>query len=163
MAKLALSMDKDQNGSMRYEYMFVDAKHDRCRSFKTITLWAYHDASRKLVCLAIMEVEQENTEILILFWNSFNEVLQTVSGCKDNTFTPFGFVADENCANWNSIKAVFGVRSLDHVVSCEFHYKQSVQRQAKKLGIESTKLKFSSVACQMLEAQTTKTVRVGMF
>ena len=64
MAKLALSMDKDQNGLMRYEYAFVDAKHDRCRGFKTITLWAYHDVSRKLVCLAIMEAEQKPYSVL---------------------------------------------------------------------------------------------------
>jgi hypothetical protein len=75
MAEFAVSMDKDRDGPMRFEYAFVDAKHDRCRGFKTLTLWAYNDVMRKLVCLAVMEAEDENTENLTRFWRLLNEML----------------------------------------------------------------------------------------
>jgi hypothetical protein len=59
MAELALSMDRDGAGPLNREYAHVDAMHDRCRGFKTLTLWTYTEVSRKLICLAVMEVEQE--------------------------------------------------------------------------------------------------------
>jgi hypothetical protein len=67
MAQLALSMDRGSDGSMSHEYAHVDAMHTRCRGFKTLALWAYHEISRKLVCIAVMDVEQENTENLTVF------------------------------------------------------------------------------------------------
>jgi hypothetical protein len=152
MAEFAVSMDKDRDGPMRFEYAFVDAKHDRCRGFKTLTLWAYNDVMRKLVCLAAMEAEDENTENLTRFWRLLNEMLQDFTQVKGYTFNPYGFVADEYHANWNSIRNVFGDKSLERVVSCEFHYKQSVHIQAKKLGADSAKFKY--VANNMLQTAT---------
>jgi serine/threonine protein kinase len=152
MAELAVSMDKDREGEMRFEYAHVDAKHDRCRGFVTITLWAYNDVLRKLVCLSVMEAEEENTTNLSLFWKLHNEMLEDVSQIKGYKFNPYGFVADEHHANWASIKAVFGERTLERVVSCEFHFKQSVERQAKKLEYDSSM--FKSVAHDMLQAVT---------
>ena len=159
MVELAISLDKDRDGPMRFEYAFVDAKHDRCRGFKTVTLWAYNDVMRKLVCLAIMEAEQENTENLIRFWQLLNEMLQDFTQMNGYKFNPYGFVADENHANWNSIRKVFGEKSLERVVSCEFHYKQSVQRQANKLGVDSTKFKL--VANDMLLAPTVQQFKLA--
>jgi hypothetical protein len=152
MAELAFSMDKDRNGCMRYEYAHVDAKHDRCRGFKSITLWAYNDVMRKLMCLAVMEAEEENTANLTMFWKLLNEMLQDFTGIDGYKFNPYGFIADENHANWNSLRAVYGDSVLDRVVSCEFHYKQSVERHAKKLVKDSEK--FKTVAHGMLQALT---------
>jgi len=45
---------------------------------------------------------------------------------------------------------VFGKEVIDRVVSCEFHYKQSVQRHAKRVG--SSKELFISIAERMLTA-----------
>ena len=121
MARLAQSMDRDGNGQMKDEYAHVDATHKRCRGFKTVTLWAYHEISRKLVCLAIMDIENENTENLTIFWTLMNEMLQELSGNSEYTFNPKGFVADEHHANWRSIHDVFGSAGTDRTVSCEFH------------------------------------------
>ncbi len=82
-----------------------------------------------------MEVEEENTENLIQFWNLLNEMLQEVSGEHGMKFNPSGFIADEHHANWRSINAVFGESVLQRTFSCEFHYKQSVQRHAKRIGL----------------------------
>ena len=150
MAKLALLMDKDTNEVLSNEYAHVDATHTRCRGFKSLTLWVYHPVMRKLLRIAIMEVEQENTENLTKFWQLLNEMLQKVSGQNNYHFNPVGFVADKHHANWNSIKNVFGSATLQTVVSCEFHYKQSVQRHAKKIVGYSEK--FINLADTMLKA-----------
>jgi len=129
MAKLALMMDRDGDEILSGEYAFIDATHTRCRDFKSITLWTYHPVMRKLLRIAIMEVKKEDTENLTKFWELLNEMLFKMAGKK---FNPTGFVADEHHANWISIHNVFGKDVLDRVVSCEFHYKQSVQRHSKK-------------------------------
>lgn len=152
MAELALSMNRDGQGILKEEFAFVDAKHDRCRHYKTVTLWTYHPVLRKVVQLAVMEVEEENTENLIQFWNLLNEMLQEVSGEHGMKFNPSGFIADEHHANWRSINAVFGESVLQRTFSCEFHYKQSVQRHAKRIGCNSDE--FISNANNLLTALT---------
>lgn len=106
-------MDRDGSGEMKNEFAHVDATHNRCRDFKTVTLWAYREISRKLVCLAIMEIESENTENLTMFWVVLNEMLQEVTGKPDYKFNPTGFVADEHHVNWRSIDNVFGSPETD--------------------------------------------------
>ena len=152
MAQICIALDRSGTNIMNDEYVYVDAKHDRCRNFKTLTLWTVHKATQKLLCLATMEVEAENTENLILFWNTLNEMLQEVTANPTYTFNPIGFVVDENHANWVSIKKVFGEDTLKRVVSCEFHYKQSVTRHAKKLGYNAEE--FKRLVTQMLTAVT---------
>jgi hypothetical protein len=153
MGKLAMDMDRDGSGVLKDEFAFVDAKHDRRRGFKSVTLWTYHPVMRKLLRLAVMEVEEENGENLTQFWNLLNEMLQEISGITDYKFNPCGFVADEHHANWTSIRDVFGVGAIERVMSCEFHFKQSVQRHAKYLK-QSLAHEFICMTEKMLTAVT---------
>lgn len=152
MAELALEMDIDGKGCLKEEYAYVDAKHNRCRGFKTVTLWTFHPLLRKLLCLAKMEVEEESSENLIQFWENFNEILRTVSKRQTYKFNPTGIIADEHHANWNSIATVFGEQLVRRSASCEFHYKQSVQRHSKKLGDHAEE--FITLSDKMLQALT---------
>ena len=150
MANLALAMDKDKQGVLCNEYAHVDATHTHCRGFKTVTLWTYHPVLRKLLRIAIMEVEEENTENLSQFWHLLNQMLSKVSGEKNYTFRPTGFVADEHHANWKSIENVFGREVIESVVSCEFHFKESVHRHARRVGLLDDK--FIELAEALLTA-----------
>lgn len=152
MAKLALSMDRHSNSVMSAEYAHVDATHTHCRDFKTITLWTYHPVLRKLLRIAVMEVEHENTENLTTFWQILNDMLRKVSADSSRVFNPAGFVADEHHANWNSIRHVFGNDAVNRTVSCEFHYRQSVHRHARTLGDSVAADEFVILADAMLMA-----------
>jgi hypothetical protein len=79
-------------------------------------------------------------------------MLQEFSGNTDCKFNPTGFVADEHHANWRSINVVFGTTGTDRTMSCEFHFKQSIHRQARRLVNDSTE--FIRLSTAMLEAQT---------
>ncbi|CAC5397122.1 unnamed protein product [Mytilus coruscus] len=133
MANISLEMDRDGSGVMVDEFAFIDAKHNRCRGFKTLTLWTYHQVLRKLVSSAIMEVDEENTK------NCYK-------------FNPFGFIVGDNHANWCSIRDIYGVHTLERAVSCEFHYKQSVQRNSRKVSEKSNE--FICLANALLHAET---------
>ena len=50
------------------EPAYFDGMHKRCTGWKTLTLWIYHNASRKLLRLATMEVKGETSENVALFW-----------------------------------------------------------------------------------------------
>lgn len=73
-ANLGISMDRNGSGLLRDQYCYVDAKHNRCDGFKTITLWVYHPLIRKVVKLATMESKKEDTDSLVKFWSNWNEV-----------------------------------------------------------------------------------------
>ena len=152
MAELALAMDINNSNVLNSEYAYVDVKHNRCRGYKTLTLWTYHPVMRKLLQIAVMEIEKENSENLSTFWTVLNSMLEESSGKKGYLFNPCGFVADEHHANWISIQSVFGRGMLDRMVSCEFHYKQSVQRHAKRCGNSSEE--FVRLAVDLLECYT---------
>jgi hypothetical protein len=175
-ANLAMSMDCEKIGLLHDQYCYADATHKRCPGFKTITLWVYHPLLRKLVKLATMESTTEDTEAMVQFWSLFNEVqykilmslttrsrlfyftylfqvLQDVSGDKTYVFNPAGWVLDEAGAEWNAIRIVFGEDAMAKVVSCEFHYKQSVGRKSGKLD-DKHKAEFEALAWALMEANT---------
>lgn len=77
-ADLGVAMDRDGDGLLSSQYCFVDAKHNRCNGFKTITLWVYHPMIRKLVKLATMETRKEDTDAMVKFWSNWNEVCNEI-------------------------------------------------------------------------------------
>ena len=58
-------------------------------------MWTYHPGMKKVVKLASMEAEKENTESIALFLELFNNVLREVSGNKDYKFNPCGIMCNE--------------------------------------------------------------------
>ena len=153
MAQLAVEMDVQGTGFLREEFAFLDVKHDRCREYKTATLWTYHPSMRKLLRLAVMDNEAENTKNLTVLWCIFNNMLQEETGQADYKFNPIGFIADEHHANFKAIKEVFGEVGAKKIKTCEFHYKQSVERHIMYLKIDFRN-DFKKLAYNMLEAQS---------
>ena len=73
------------------------------------------------------------------------QVLQGVSGDRNYIFNPTGWVLDEAGAEWNAIRIVFGEHVMAKVVSCEFHFKQSVGCKSVKLS-DKHKAEFEALA-----------------
>lgn len=84
-----------------------------------------------------METEQENSENIALFWPLFNEGLRKVSGDNNTVFNLLGWYMAR--ANMNGLRQVFGDNALSHIKSREFHFKESKNRMARKLGQEAGK------------------------
>ena len=132
-AQLALDMDRHGNGLHNTAFAHIDCKHDRVKKMKTVTRWMHHMQMQKLMCLAVMDINCENTENLTLFWNEFNNMLQELKGDDAYSVNPAGFIVDEHPANWNSIELVFGLDAIARTHSCEFHYKQSLTKHSNKV------------------------------
>ena len=59
MVRMAINMDQNypHKNPSQEEPAYFDGMHKRCTGWKTLTLWVYHNASRKLLRLATMEVK----------------------------------------------------------------------------------------------------------
>ena len=135
--KAALNMDRNGEHFLKDEYCFFDGKFKRCQNFVTLTASVYHPLLKRQIPLAVMEAEQESTENIVLFWSLFNEGLQKVTGDDKMVFNPQGWCTDMAGANMNGLQQVFGEDSLSRMKSCEFHFKDSINKMARKLGQEA--------------------------
>ena len=75
------------------------------------TLWTYHPGMNKVMALAIMECQNENTQMIKHFLQTFNKCLQDYTGIDDYKFDPYGIMCDEGGTNMNAIEEVFGKNS----------------------------------------------------
>ena len=153
-AKIALCMDRHGDGILNKEYCFMDVKHNRCAGFKTFSIQVYHCLLRRVITLATMECEDETTDTLTQFWILFNEVLQKVSDDTTRRFNPFGWMADEAGANWAALAKVFGPEVLSRTIGCQFHFKQSVNRQANQLSSDKSKARLKQLANHLMQSAT---------
>ncbi|KAK3711266.1 hypothetical protein QZH41_007880 [Actinostola sp. cb2023] len=153
--ELALQMDKDGEGFMSQEYCFLDAKHDRCRGFKTLTLWVYHPLLRELFKLATAEVEAETGDTIAVFFQAFNRALQESKNDPSYKFNPRGWVFDEHGGNWNAVRDVFGEDALARCKSCDFHFKDCRNRHRNKLTSEEEKKMFTNMTDKLLYSAST--------
>ena len=114
MARMAINMDQNypHKNPSQEEPAYFDGMHKRCTGWKTLTLWVYHNASRKLLRLATMEVKGETSENVALFWRLVNEELAEVKGEPVYQFNPCGWITYEAGANFNGIGMVYGQQAL---------------------------------------------------
>ena len=132
--KIALNMDRDGEHFMREEYCYFGGKVKRCRNFVTLTASTYHSILKKQIPIAIMETENEDSESIELFWTLFNASLRKAVDNNAVSFNPSGWCTDMAGANMNGIRKVFGEDALSRIKSCEFHFQESRNRMARKLG-----------------------------
>ena len=156
-ADLMVSMDIDisTHTVMTQEFAYFDAMHSRCKNYRTLTLWTYHPAMRKLQCLAIMECEHENTENIILFFNTLNAMLREHTGDPSYKFNPCGIIVDEGGANWKAIRDVFGCDSKTRVVGCQWHFLNCARRQLTHIKPDERK-SFEMHYRDLVKAHTDK-------
>ena len=92
-ARLALKMDiglqqDEEPSTMVDEYAYMDAMHTCVKGYKTLILWTYHHGMHRVMRLATMEADRENTECFTLFLTLWNNLLAEVSGILGYKFNP---------------------------------------------------------------------------
>ena len=89
-AQMALKLDRTQSNVLSDEFCDFDGKVQRCKGFISLTASVYHPLLKKVIPLATMETESENSLSIELFWKYFNDILRKESGLKDYVFNPRG-------------------------------------------------------------------------
>ena len=141
---------------MRSSPAYFDAKENWVRGMLTYTLSVYHPILRKQIPLACMGCSEENFENSVIVSKTLNKALEEKYGEERVQFDTFLLVLDEKGCNWVALKNVYGKAFMDRVISCEFNFKQSVNRRANTdiFSSEDSIGKFKSLCRAMLEAQT---------
>ena len=155
-AELAIEMDcddPDNKSCLRDEPVYCDTMHSRVDRYKNVTAWVKNPITRSMMWIATMEVQNENTHTLELFFKLLNEILQKVTGNPHYKFNPYRFYVDEAGANINAISRVFGRKGLERILGCQWHFLRSAQSKAK--FVEVTKQEsFIHLARRMVLAPT---------
>ncbi|CAB4012392.1 Hypothetical predicted protein [Paramuricea clavata] len=134
-AQFALNMDcATSENKLSEEFCFFDGKVKQCRGLVSLTASVYHPVLKKLIPLATMECDGENSDTVQLFWECFNEILKKESGNNDYQFNPRGWITDMAGSTIEGLKRVFGTDVVGRIKSCEFHFKEYRNRQSRKLA-----------------------------
>lgn len=150
--KIAIAMDRRNEGFLSEEFCFFDGKHNRCKGFTTLTASVYHPLLRKQIALAIMEAEGEKTENVELFWKLLNEAISKISN-GEKSFNPIGWCTDMSGALISGISKIFGEDSKTRIKSCEFHFKDQRNKKANRLKKSSVE-QFKTLCNNLLNATT---------
>jgi hypothetical protein len=152
-AKIAINMNKDKEHFLSQEFCFFDGKHKRAKGYVTLTASVYHPLLRRQIPLATMDAEAEDSRNVTLFWELFNEVIQKVTGGEVRCFNPVGWCTDMAGSNLSAIQNVFGEEAIHRIKTCEFHFKESVNRRSRFFsGVKVNT--FKELAVQLLECVT---------
>ena len=102
----------------------------------------------------MMDCDSENKENCELFWRTWNDALADFQAGL--TFDLARVLLDEGECNWNALKEVYDEDFITRCSSCEFHFKQSVNRHLKETVFSEYKSadRFCSLSKRMLDAQT---------
>ena len=157
MANLMRKMDQSNelNTPIMQEPCYFDGMHKRCQGWETLTLWVFHPSSRRLMRLCTMEIKGETADSIAIFWTTLNEMLTEVAG-REIFLNPWMFITDEAGANHNGILRVFGQTGVRKSRTCQFHFKQSLQRMLLKFPATLNELKseFEEMMLQLLTVST---------
>ena len=120
------------------------------------TLSVYHPLLQKQIPLATMDCEKEDRINAKNFSAAWNEALSEFQ--EGLTFDPTGVILDQRGSNWNTIKEIYGDEFLNRCQSCEFHFKQSINRRLKSSGLlagNGAQDKMRPLSRKLLESKAT--------
>ena len=125
--EIAENMTRGKNHYLSNAFAYFDGNEKRIKRMTVLTLSMYHPLLRKQIILATMDCESENKDNCELFWRTWSDALADFQAGL--IFDPTGVILDERGCNWNALKEVYGEDFITRCSSCEFHFKQSVNRR----------------------------------
>lgn len=152
--KFEATMAREKDLSHNLSFYFFDGKHGRVQGMKTLTASAFHSGKRRMIRLAVMHCENENELNVSLFWELFNKALKFATNDSSAVFKPYRYMMDEGGAEWAGLLKACGEEEVQHASSCQFHFKEAVNREAGKLGSSKTKFEFKRLATALLTAKS---------
>ena len=133
---------KGEPSNLQKEPAFFDGMHSRVRLYKSLTLWVYHSAIRKMMLLAIMEAPRENTYYITKFFELFRDAMREYLGDESYEWHPDTIMMDEKGANFKALETVMGKDFIDnYTMMCQYHFKQCAEEkmQARNVPAEERK------------------------
>jgi len=107
----------------------------RVKDWTTMACHVYDTGCRKVMTIAMCDMQSEDMEVQVIMWRSLNEVMRR-NGIQFTNFK--GFMADSAQANWNTIRIVYGsgdskIWIVNRERTCLLHWSTSLHRHTQKL------------------------------
>ena len=134
---MANEMCTTTTNPLQEEFCCFDGKVKRCKGHTTLTASVYHPLLQKQVVLATMECRCEDSNYVATFWREFNKAYKKANSIEQK-FLPFGWITDMAGSNFNGLKEIYGEDVMNMIKGCEFHFKQSINRQSRKISDPDT-------------------------
>ena len=135
MLSIGLRMDQNAaiNSPLQAEVAYFDGMYSRCKNWKTNPL-GVPSSHREAYEVCTMETKAKSNTTCALFWKMWKKTLGELRGDPNYTYNPKGFMTDETGANANGIFQVYGADAIRKCYTCQFHFKQCLNRKLKKLS-----------------------------
>jgi hypothetical protein len=106
----------------------------RVKEWTTMACHVYDTEYKKVMTIAMCDMQSEDTEVQIQFWKSLNTVMER-HGVANPNFK--GFMADSAMANWNAVRIVYGSGSAKEEMenrerTCLLHWSSSLHKHNQK-------------------------------
>ena len=106
----------------------------RVKDWTTMACHVYDMEYKKVMTIAMCDMQSEDTEVQVQFWRSLNAVMHR-HGVESPNFK--GFMADSAMANWNAVRIVYGngsanVEMENRERTCLLHWSTSLHRHTQK-------------------------------
>jgi len=116
-------------GDMENAWMMFDHVK-RVKEWSKMACHVYNSAYKKVMTIAMCDMQSEDTEVQVQFWRSLN-VVTVRHRLADPSFK--GFMADSAMANWNAVRIVYGSGKPNEVMenckrTCLLHWSASLHK-----------------------------------
>ena len=106
----------------------------RVKYWTTMACHVYDMEYKKVMTIAMCDIQSEDTEVQVQFWRSLNAVMHR-HGVENPNFK--GFIADSAMANWNAVRIVYGSGSANIEMenrerTCLLHWSTPLHRHTQK-------------------------------
>ena len=117
-----------QNAWVMFDHM------KRVKDWTTMACHVYDTEYKKVMTIAMCDMQSENTEVQVQFWRSLNAIMHR-HRVENPNFK--GFMADSAMANWNAVYIVYGsgsanVKMENRERTCLLHWSTSLHRHMQK-------------------------------
>ena len=147
---------KGEDSQLREEPAYFNGMHNHVHLYKTLTLWAYHPAIRKMIGLAIMEAPRENTYYITKFFEIFQQAMREYLADETYEWQPNSIMMDEKGANFVAIENVFGKEFVDNfTMTCQYHFKKCADEKMQEANVpKDERRKFRELLKDLLKSST---------
>ena len=135
-------------------YAHIDFQPSRVCGMSVLGVQCYHPNLKQTVPLFKLYAPNELAPVVEYGLTTFNEAVREFShnACKE--FNPGGWMADEAGAILKSLEIVYGHDIHSKLVTCQAHYKFSVERRKKTFKDSNSRSRYIELAYEMEKALT---------
>ena len=130
-------------------YAHIDFQPSRVSGMSVLGVQCYHPNLKQTVPLFKLYAPNELAPVVEFGLTTFNEAVREFSHNTIKEFNPGGWMCDEAGSILKSLEIVYGPDVHSKLVTCQAHYKFSIDRRKKQIADLNARSRYVELACEM--------------